>query len=173
MLNGGFVIIKRLIDGIRRQPFPNVTWDKELVDVATARMVNRTAAFDTLVVANLHADILSDLAAALAGSLGIAPTGNIDPERRYPLMFDQIHGLAFDISEHRRSHPGRVRSPRHQRRAPGRLTGVASRRDRPTRQGLVSPRHYAFRFKEQPCQRCGATYRLGRGRRDIMIRRFL
>ena len=46
---------------------------------------------------NLHADILSDLAAALAGSLGIAPTGNIDPERRYPSMFEPIHGSAFDI----------------------------------------------------------------------------
>jgi tartrate dehydrogenase/decarboxylase / D-malate dehydrogenase len=45
----------------------------------------------------LHADILSDLAAALAGSLGIAPTGNIDPQRRYPSMFEPIHGSAFDI----------------------------------------------------------------------------
>jgi tartrate dehydrogenase/decarboxylase/D-malate dehydrogenase len=49
------------------------------------------------VATNLHADILSDLAAALAGSLGIAPTGNIDPERRYPSMFEPIHGSAFDI----------------------------------------------------------------------------
>ena len=65
--------------------FPDVRWDKELVDAATARMVNRPASLDTLVATNLHADILSDLAAALAGSLGIAPTGNIDPERRYPV----------------------------------------------------------------------------------------
>jgi tartrate dehydrogenase/decarboxylase/D-malate dehydrogenase len=50
-----------------------------------------------VVATNLHADILSDLAAALAGSLGIAPTGNIDPERRYPSMFEPIHGSAFDI----------------------------------------------------------------------------
>ena len=77
--------------------FPNVTWDKELVDAATARMVNRPATLDTIVATNLHADILSDLAAALAGSLGIAPTGNIDPERRYPSMFEPIHGSAFDI----------------------------------------------------------------------------
>ena len=67
------------------------------VDAATARMVNRPASLDTLVATNLHADILSDLAAALAGSLGIAPTGNIDPERRYPSMFEPIHGSAFDI----------------------------------------------------------------------------
>jgi tartrate dehydrogenase/decarboxylase/D-malate dehydrogenase len=77
--------------------FPDVAWDKELVDAATARMVTRPASLDTLVATNLHADILSDLAAALAGSLGIAPTGNIDPERRYPSMFEPIHGSAFDI----------------------------------------------------------------------------
>ena len=77
--------------------FPEVRWDKELVDAATARMVNRPESLDTLVATNLHADILSDLAAALGGSLGIAPTGNIDPERRYPSMFEPIHGSAFDI----------------------------------------------------------------------------
>ena len=77
--------------------FPGVTWDKVLVDACTDRMVNRPASLDTLVATNLHADILSDLAAALAGSLGIAPTGNVDPERRYPSMFEPIHGSAFDI----------------------------------------------------------------------------
>ncbi len=77
--------------------FPDVTWDKELVDASTARMINRPASLDTIVATNLHADILSDLAAALAGSLGIAPTGNVDPERRYPSMFEPIHGSAFDI----------------------------------------------------------------------------
>jgi len=77
--------------------FPEVRWDKELVDAATARMINRPASLDTLVATNLHADILSDLAAALAGSLGIAPTGNIDPQRRFPSMFEPIHGSAFDI----------------------------------------------------------------------------
>src|SRR3954449_4728410 len=77
--------------------FKDVAWDKELVDACTARMVNRPASLDTLVATNLHADILSDLAAALAGSLGIAPTANIDPERRFPSMFEPIHGSAFDI----------------------------------------------------------------------------
>jgi tartrate dehydrogenase/decarboxylase/D-malate dehydrogenase len=85
------------IAGEVAREFPEVTWDKELVDAATARMVNRPASLDTIVATNLHADILSDLAAALAGSLGIAPTGNIDPERRYPSMFEPIHGSAFDI----------------------------------------------------------------------------
>ena len=77
--------------------FPDVTWDRELVDAATVRMVNRPASLDTIVATNLHADILSDLAAALAGSLGIAPTANINPERVYPSMFEPIHGSAFDI----------------------------------------------------------------------------
>ena len=77
--------------------FPDVTWDKELVDASTARMINKPATLDTIVATNLHADILSDLAAALAGSLGIAPTANLDPERRYPSMFEPIHGSAFDL----------------------------------------------------------------------------
>jgi tartrate dehydrogenase/decarboxylase/D-malate dehydrogenase len=77
--------------------FPDVRWEKELVDAMTARMVTRPASIDTVVATNLHADILSDLAAALAGSLGIAPTANLDPERRYPSMFEPIHGSAFDI----------------------------------------------------------------------------
>ena len=77
--------------------FPDVKWDKEMVDAATARMVNRPALLDTILATNLHADILSDLAAALAGSLGIGPTANINPERLYPSMFEPIHGSAFDI----------------------------------------------------------------------------
>lgn len=77
--------------------YPDVQWDKELVDAATARMINKPDSLDTIVASNLHADVLSDLAAALAGSLGIAPTGNIDPQRRYPSMFEPIHGSAFDI----------------------------------------------------------------------------
>jgi tartrate dehydrogenase/decarboxylase / D-malate dehydrogenase len=60
--------------------------------------VRRPESLDVIVGTNLHADILSDLAAALAGSLGIAPTGNVDPERRYPSMFEPIHGSAFDIT---------------------------------------------------------------------------
>ncbi len=77
--------------------FPDVGVDKELVDAATVRMVNRPDSLDTIVATNLHADILSDLAAALAGSIGIAPTGNVNPERKFPSMFEPIHGSAFDI----------------------------------------------------------------------------
>src|SRR6202795_391482 len=77
--------------------FPDVAWDKMLVDAMTMRMTLRPESIDTVVATNLHADILSDLAAALAGSLGIAPTGNINPERTFPSMFEPIHGSAFDI----------------------------------------------------------------------------
>src|SRR6202000_1417009 len=75
---------------------PDVKGDKELVDACTARMVNRPASLDTLVATNLHADVLSDLAAALAGSLGIAPTAHLNPERTFPSVFEPIHGSAFD-----------------------------------------------------------------------------
>ena len=78
--------------------FPDVQTERILVDAMTTRMVLNPAAIDTVVASNLHADILSDLAAALSGSLGIAPTANLNPERRFPSMFEPIHGSAFDIT---------------------------------------------------------------------------
>ncbi|MDO9708361.1 tartrate dehydrogenase [Paracraurococcus lichenis] len=78
--------------------YPSVTWEKELVDAMAARMVRRPRSIDTVVATNLHADILSDLAGAVAGSLGVAPTANLDPSRRFPSMFEPIHGSAFDIA---------------------------------------------------------------------------
>src|SRR6266508_1018802 len=78
--------------------FPDVRTDRELVDAVTTRMVLKPDTLDVVVATNLHADILSDLAAALAGSLGIAPTANLNPERRFPSMFEPIHGSAFDIA---------------------------------------------------------------------------
>jgi len=78
--------------------YPEVKTDRILVDAMTTRMVLKPASLDTIVASNLHADILSDLAAALSGSLGIAPTANLNPERRFPSMFEPIHGSAFDIT---------------------------------------------------------------------------
>ena len=78
--------------------FPDVTWDKMLVDAMTVRMTLKPQSLDTFVGTNLHADILSDLAGALAGSLGVAPTANINPEGHFPSMFEPIHGSAFDIT---------------------------------------------------------------------------
>jgi tartrate dehydrogenase/decarboxylase/D-malate dehydrogenase len=78
--------------------FPDVRIDKELVDAVTTRMVLKPSTLDVIVATNLHADILSDLAAALSGSLGIAPTANLNPSRKFPSMFEPIHGSAFDIT---------------------------------------------------------------------------
>lgn len=77
--------------------YPDVTTDKMLVDAMTTRMVLNPKSLDTIVATNLHADVLSDLAAALSGSLGIAPTANLRPEGDFPSMFEPIHGSAFDI----------------------------------------------------------------------------
>ena len=77
--------------------YPDVETDKMLVDAVTTRMVGKPRTLDVIVATNLHADILSDLAAALAGSMGIAPTANLNPPRRFPSMFEPIHGSAFDI----------------------------------------------------------------------------
>ena len=79
------------------QDYRDVTTDKMLVDAMTTRMVLDPKSIDTVVASNLHADILTDLAASLSGSMGIAPTGNLDPDKRHPSMFEPIHGSAFDI----------------------------------------------------------------------------
>jgi tartrate dehydrogenase/decarboxylase/D-malate dehydrogenase len=93
----GMVMWDEIAEEVSKE-FPDVTWDKMLVDAMTVRMTLKPQSLDTIVATNLHADILSDLAGALAGSLGVAPTANIDPERRFPSMFEPIHGSAFDIT---------------------------------------------------------------------------
>jgi isocitrate/isopropylmalate dehydrogenase len=93
----GMVFWDRVAESVAKD-YPDVTWDKMLVDAMTTRMVLNPKSIDTIVATNLHADILSDLAAALAGSIGIAPTSNLDPTRKNPSMFEPIHGSAFDIT---------------------------------------------------------------------------
>ncbi len=78
--------------------YPDVRTNRELVDAVTTTMVLKPEKLDVIVATNLHADILSDLAAALSGSLGIAPTANLNPDRSFPSMFEPIHGSAFDIT---------------------------------------------------------------------------
>ncbi|MBV4537478.1 MULTISPECIES: tartrate dehydrogenase [Pseudomonas] len=80
------------------QDYPDVRTTRELVDAVTTTMVLKPEQLDVVVATNLHADILSDLAAALSGSLGIAPTANLNPSRDFPSMFEPIHGSAFDIT---------------------------------------------------------------------------
>ena len=93
----GMVLWDEVFFEVQKQ-YPQVKTDRILVDAATTRMVLKPAAIDVMVASNLHADILSDLAAALSGSLGIAPTANLNPERKFPSMFEPIHGSAFDIT---------------------------------------------------------------------------
>ena len=93
----GMVLWDELFSALAKD-YPDVKTDRVLVDAMTTRMVLNPAAIDTVVASNLHADILSDLAAALSGSLGIAPTANLNPERKFPSMFEPIHGSAFDIT---------------------------------------------------------------------------
>jgi len=78
--------------------YPRVQTQRILVDAVTTVMTLKPESLDVIVASNLHADILSDLAAALSGSLGIAPTANLNPERKFPSMFEPIHGSAFDIT---------------------------------------------------------------------------
>lgn len=78
--------------------YPQVEADQMLVDAMTVRMVLRPQSLDTIVATNLHGDILSDLAAALAGSIGVAPSSSLNPTRRCPSLFEPIHGSAPDIA---------------------------------------------------------------------------
>ncbi len=92
----GMVLWDEVVREVIRD-YPHLTVDWMLVDAMTQRMVNKPGSIDTVLATNLHADILSDLAAALGGSLGIGSTANIDPSRARPSMFEPIHGSAFDI----------------------------------------------------------------------------
>lgn len=78
--------------------YPNVKTDQQLVDSMTVRMINRPDSVDVFVTTNLFGDILTDLGAATTGSLGLAPSANLNPERKYPSLFQAIHGSAFDIA---------------------------------------------------------------------------
>lgn len=96
-LRNGLVLWDNVAAEIARD-FPDVSWDKTLVDAMTVRIVNKPNTLDTIVGTNLHMDILSDLAASLAGSIGIAASSNLDPTRKNPSMFEPVHGSAFDIT---------------------------------------------------------------------------
>ena len=77
--------------------FPDVTVERELIDALSARFILHPESLDVVVASNLFGDILTDIAAAISGSMGIAPSGNINPERDYPSMFEPVHGSAPDI----------------------------------------------------------------------------
>jgi tartrate dehydrogenase/decarboxylase/D-malate dehydrogenase len=78
--------------------YPGIQLDKELIDALAAHLVQKPHEYDLIVASNLFGDILSDLAAAIVGGLGLAPSANLNPERTYPSMFEPVHGSAPDIA---------------------------------------------------------------------------
>jgi len=88
-----------------KQEFPNIRTDQFHIDILTAHFVRHPDWFDVVVGSNLFGDILSDLGAAVVGSMGLAPSGNLNPEREYPSMFEPVHGSAPDIAGKRIANP--------------------------------------------------------------------
>jgi tartrate dehydrogenase/decarboxylase/D-malate dehydrogenase len=78
--------------------YPAVSWDKYHIDILTAQFVLNPDRFDVVVASNLFGDILSDLGPACTGTIGVAPSGNINPERTTPSLFEPVHGSAPDIA---------------------------------------------------------------------------
>ncbi len=78
--------------------YPDISWDKYHIDILTAHFVLNPDRFDVVVASNLFGDILSDLGPACTGTIGIAPSGNINPERKFPSLFEPVHGSAPDIA---------------------------------------------------------------------------
>ncbi len=78
--------------------YPEVRVDKFHIDILTAHFVQRPEHFDVVVASNLFGDILSDLGPACAGTIGIAPSANLNPDKRFPSLFEPVHGSAPDIA---------------------------------------------------------------------------
>ncbi len=78
--------------------YPEVATEQYHIDILTAHFVRKPESFDVVVASNLFGDILSDLGPAVTGTIGIAPSGNLNPERRFPSMFEPVHGSAPDIA---------------------------------------------------------------------------
>jgi tartrate dehydrogenase/decarboxylase/D-malate dehydrogenase len=96
-LRYGMVLWDEVAEGVSKD-YPSVNFRKYYVDAIAARMVTHPGTLDVIVASNLFGDILTDLGAAISGSLGIAPGANINPEREHPSMFEPIHGSAPDIA---------------------------------------------------------------------------
>ncbi len=79
------------------QEFPQITVDKQHIDILSARFVMQPTRFDVVVASNLFGDILSDLGPATTGTIGLAPSANLNPERSFPSLFEPVHGSAPDI----------------------------------------------------------------------------
>jgi tartrate dehydrogenase/decarboxylase/D-malate dehydrogenase len=93
----GMVLWDRVFDAVARE-FPDIETESLLVDAAAMNFVRRPESFDVVVASNLFGDILSDLSAVITGSIGLAASANLDPQRRGPSMFEPVHGSAPDIA---------------------------------------------------------------------------
>lgn len=93
----GMVFWDDIVDEISEE-FPHVEVERLLVDAASMDFVRRPEDFDVVVASNLFGDILTDLGAIISGSIGLAPSSNIDPTGEHPSMFEPVHGSAFDIT---------------------------------------------------------------------------
>jgi tartrate dehydrogenase/decarboxylase/D-malate dehydrogenase len=93
----GMVLWDRVFQQVA-QEFPDIETESLLVDAAAMNFVRRPESFDVVVASNLFGDILSDLSAIVTGSIGLAPSANLDPARRFPSMFEPVHGSAPDIA---------------------------------------------------------------------------
>ena len=96
-LRHSMVLWDEVVESVRKD-YPSVEFRKYHVDALAARMITHPQTVDVMVASNLFGDILTDLGAAISGSLGVAPGANINPERTYPSMFEPIHGSAPDIA---------------------------------------------------------------------------
>jgi tartrate dehydrogenase/decarboxylase/D-malate dehydrogenase len=93
----GMVLWDRVFSCVAGE-FPDIETESLLVDAAAMNFVRRPETFDVVVGSNLFGDILSDLSAIITGSIGLAPSANLDPTRRHPSMFEPVHGSAPDIA---------------------------------------------------------------------------
>ncbi len=93
----GMVLWDRVFDKVKLE-YPNIKTESLLVDAAAMNFVRRPQSFDVVVASNLFGDILSDLSAGVTGGIGLAPSANLDPLRRFPSMFEPVHGSAPDIA---------------------------------------------------------------------------
>lgn len=96
-LQHSMVLWDEVVAGVAKD-YPDVTWRKYYVDALAARMITHPQTVDVMITSNLFGDILTDIGSAISGSLGVGPSGNINPERTFPSMFEPLHGSAPDIA---------------------------------------------------------------------------
>jgi 3-isopropylmalate dehydrogenase len=95
---------QRTVESLAKE-YPEISVDYQHVDAASMFFVSAPGRFDVIVTDNLFGDILTDLGAAVAGGIGLAASGNINPTRRYPSMFEPVHGSAPDIAGQAKADP--------------------------------------------------------------------